>query len=293
MIDPLLYPPSGPLSHEVEQVLRMAFFHAEEGEWDQAAAALRAALEDDPEDPYLLCWLGLAERELGMDGIAYERFKRALAAEPEDPVLLITAGSAVAAFDDPSAEPALRTAAVLAPDLSEARWMYGAYLSREGMVEKALEELDAAVKLDPDDPVIQLERGVAQAIQEDFESAYDSFARSVELDPENGWGLVLLGLTALQSGDLEESLRALEEGARIRPEDLEAQLLAALALSASGWDGRAFEMLERGRLRAAGVDSGLVSQTEAHLEKGGEAALEFLQESLAPSSFHERLMQRP
>lgn len=293
MIDPSFFSASGPLSDAAEGVLRTAFLYAEDGAWDRAAEVLRDAVEGDPEDPYLLCWLGLAERELGMDGIAYERFKRVLATESEDPTLLATAGTAVAAFDDPSAEPALRTAALLAPNSPLARWMYGAYLSREGMVDKALEELAAAAELDPEDPVIPLEQGVAQALKGDLESAYLSFARSIELEPGNGWGLVLLGLAALQSGDLEESRPALEEGARVRPDDLEAQLLAALALHATGWEERAFEMLERGRFAAEGSDPGLVEQTEAQMETGPQAALEFLEESLGPSSFRQRLMERP
>ena len=79
---------------------------------------------------------GMAERELGLDGIAYERFKQCLAADPEDPFVLATAGTALASFDDPEAETALRAAALLAPDVPLARWMYGAYLTREGQVEQ-------------------------------------------------------------------------------------------------------------------------------------------------------------
>ena len=90
------------------------------------------------------CWLGTAERELGLEGIAYERFKRALALEPTDPYVLATAGNGIAAFDDPEAEPALRTAALTAPGVALARFLYGAYLAREGFVEEGQKELEAA-----------------------------------------------------------------------------------------------------------------------------------------------------
>jgi len=153
MIDPSFFSAPGLLSDAVEGVLRAAFLYAEDGAWDRVAEVLRDAVEGDSEDPYLVCGLGFAERELGMDGIAYERFKRVLATESEDAALLATAGTAVPAFDDPSAEPALRTAALLAPNFPRARWMYGAYLSREGMVDKALEELAAAAEVDPEDAV--------------------------------------------------------------------------------------------------------------------------------------------
>ncbi len=284
-------------SDQVEVVLQQALTRAEDWEWDEAAEILRDALEDHPEDPYILCWLGMAERELGMEGIAYERFKRALDQEPEDPVLLSTAGNALAQFDDPAAEAALRTAAMVAPELAQARWMYGAYLVREGMVEKGLEELDAAVRLEPENPVIHLERGVARAMGGQMEAAAHAFGQSAELadegSPDHGWSLVLLGLSWVEEGEMEEAARALEEGARERPDDLEAQLLAALAISAAGWEDRALEMLERARIRAEGVDEALVLEVEGRLEAGSESAGLFLRRSIGPSSLRERLIQRP
>lgn len=280
-------------SDEVEGLLQKALVYAEDGEWDQMAEGLRQALEDHPGDPYVLCWLGMAERELGMEGIAYERFKRALEAEPEDPVLLATAGNAVAAFDDPSAEAALRTAAMIAPQLPQARWMYGAYLAREGMVDKALEELRAASELDPEDAVIRYEYGVAKALADDLEGAVFLFAHAAENRPGDGWILLMLGLANLLLGELDDAIGPLEEGARLRPEDVEAQLLSALAFAATGWDERSLEMVERARFLAEGTDVGLVGEAEARMEDGAEAARRFLDTTIAPSSFRERLMQRP
>lgn len=284
--------PSAP-SDQIEAVLQRALGLAEGGEWDEAAEFLRDALETHPDDPYVLCWLGMAERELGMEGIAYERFRRALDQEPEDPVLLATAGNALAAFDDPEAEAALRTAAMIAPELPQARWMYGAYLVREGMLEKGMEELEAAARLDPEDPVIHLERGAGRVLADEIEAATHAFGRSAELEPGDGWALVLLGLSWVELDEVEEATRALEEGARRRPEDLEAQLLAALALGAQGRDAQALEMLERARLQAEGVDQAFVLEVEERLEDGPERSLDLLRTSLGPSSLRERVMQRP
>jgi tetratricopeptide (TPR) repeat protein len=276
-----------------EAILQRTLEMARDGEWDQVADVLREALSDHPESPYVLCWLGMAERELGMDGIAYERFKQALALEPEDPVLLSTAGTALARFDDPAAEAALRTAAMVAPELAQARWMYGAYLIREGMLEKGMEELDAAVRLDPENPTIHLERGVGRAMGGELEAATHALATSAELDPEDGWALILLGLTWLELGELEEAARHLEEGARLRVDDLEAQLLAALVLAVLEVHGSALEMLERARLQAQGADETLVLEVEDRIEGSGEEALAFLRNSLGPSSFRARLRHRP
>jgi Flp pilus assembly protein TadD len=122
------------------------------GDWEGVVRELQEALESEPEDPALLCWLGVAERELGLPGSGYDRFKEALARDPQDPVVLATIGNGLARLDDPNAEAALRSAAVMAPDLLLARTLFGAYLSREGLFEDAMRELDAASALDSEDP---------------------------------------------------------------------------------------------------------------------------------------------
>jgi len=280
-------------SDAVEALLQKSLTRADEGEWEDVAEILREGLSDHPDDPYVLCWLGMAERELGLEGIAYERFRRALAQQPEDPVLLATAGNALAEFDDPEAELALRTAAMIAPELPQARWMYGAYLVRAGLVEKGVEELEAALRLDPEDPVIHLELGVARLLGDDLAGAAHWFGSSAELDPGDGWSLILLGLAWLELDELEEGARALEEGARLRPEDLDAQVLAALSLAAEGREDAALEMLERARLGAEGMDEALVFEVEERMEEGPSSALRFLRTSVGPSSLRERAMQRP
>jgi tetratricopeptide (TPR) repeat protein len=97
----------------------------------------------------------------------------------------------------------------------------------------------------------------------------------------------------VELGDLEEALGPLDEGARLRPDDLEAQLLAALALAAAGWEERAMEMLERARVGTEPGDEDLLAEVDERIEDGPEAALACLAESLGPSSFRERLLQRP
>jgi tetratricopeptide (TPR) repeat protein len=278
---------------ELETLLSSALELGVEGEWEEAAELLRSGLEDFPEEPAVLCWLGAAERELGMDGIAYERFKQCLALQPEDPHILATAGTALATFDDPEAEAALRTAAILAPELPLARWMYGAYLAREGFVTEALAELDAAVVLAPDDGVVALERGVAMALAGDLQGAVFDLTRAAEADEEDGWPLVLLGLIEVEAGEWEEAADRLEAGARLRPEDVEAQALAALAAAAVEREEVALEMLERGRQRAQGADLQMLNEADDRVVEGVAPARELLVNVVGPSSLRERLMTRP
>jgi tetratricopeptide (TPR) repeat protein len=278
---------------DLEGPLRQALDRGDEGDWEGMAEELAEALEMAPDDPALLCWLGVAERELGYPGSAYERFKAALAREPEDPYVLATIGTGLAQFDDPDAEAALRSASVLAPDLALARWMYGAYLSREGLFEEALRELREASELAPDDPTVAYELGVAFALMGQLDKALEAFARSVDLAPGEGWGQVVLGLVEAELGLMEEAARDLSEGARSRPDDVEAQLLAALAAESAGWEDLAYEMLERGRQGSGAGDRPLLDAVEERLHAGASDAAALLDQEILPGALRERLMTRP
>ncbi len=278
---------------ELEQELERALQFGDEGDWDAMAAYLRDLLEDAPGDPAVLCWLGVAERELGMEGVAYERFKACLAADPTDAHILAAAGSGLARFDDPTAEPALRTAALTAPDLAYARIMYGAYLSREGMFEDARRELAAALTLEPDDPETLTELGVLLALSGSLEEAVEAFYRPCEVDPEDGWARALAGLALVSLGRTEEAVGDLLSAADLRPDDVELALLAALAAAVSEDVGRAYELVERARLRAIPGDREIVEAVSDRVEEGSASSQAFLTEEFAAGAFRERLMTRP
>lgn len=276
-----------------DQLLEQALGLGEERNWLDAAELLREHLEDFSEDAAVHCWLGVAEQELGMGGVAYERFKHALSLGSEDPYVLATAGNGIAYFDDPDAEQTLRTASMIAPDLAVTRLMYGAYLVREGFTEQGVKELQAARDLDPDDPQIAYELGVGWALAGDHDRATDVLADAVRLDPEDGWTRVVFGLELLEEDRFDEAAGELMSGARIREDDVDAQVAAALAAAATGRDGTAYEMLERARIRATEPDLALLTAVEDRLDAGHEAAREMLEEDLAPEILRSRLRERP
>lgn len=278
---------------ELEPLLERALSLGDEGEWEAMAELLREHLDEFDEEAAVHCWLGTAERELGLEGVAYERFRRALALNPTDPYVLATAGNAIAAFDDPDAEPALRVAALTAPDVALTRFMYGAYLAREGFTAEGLKELEAARALDPDDAAIAYELGVARYLNGDADGAADAMGDAVSLDPEEGWARVVRGLVLLEEDRFEEAAGELSEGAYRRPEDIEAQLAAALAATVAGAEGLAYEMLERGRIRADDEDSVLLLAVEDRMGGEPESARRLLMDELGPDMLRRRLQERP
>jgi len=276
---------------DVQAVLDRSMQLGEEGRWDEMARMLSDALRDDPDDAYLLCWAGVAERELGNDGAAYDLFRRCIAQDPPDAHLLALAGSGLAAFDDPDAERVLRAAALTQPDLATARVQYGAYLARTGLFEEALEHLRAAVSLDPDDPVPHGELGVALALKGDMAGAADSMENALDIAPTDSWTRLLLGLIRLESGDEMGGAETLIEAAAERPEDGEAQIVAALAAAAAGWTDAAEEAIARAEYSVEGADVELLREATDAIASGRTAAATLLSDAIVPSVLHDRLTQ--
>lgn len=276
---------------DVQQSLNEALQLGEEGRWEEMAQLLGAVLRDSPEDPVVLCWLGVAERELGRDGVAYEYFKRCWQEDPIDPHVLALCGAGLAAFDDPDAEAALRAGALSGPDVPMARLHYGAYLSRAGMHDQGLEHLRAALELDPDDPTIHGELGIAYALKGDFQNAASAMEGALERAQDDSWTRVLLGLVYLQQSDLEGAAEQLLQAAEERSDDAEAQVLAALAAAAAGWDDAAQNTLARAEFAAEGADREMIEEAREAIEDGAEAAREFLDEEIAPYALRDRMSQ--
>jgi tetratricopeptide (TPR) repeat protein len=251
---------------------------------------LTVALRDAPDDPYVLCWLGVAERELGHDGVAYEYFKRCWEEDPLDPNILAICGAGLAAFDDPDAEAALRAAALTGPDVPITRLHYGAFLARSGNFDQAIEQLNAAVELDPDDPTIYGELGVAHALKQDFANAARAMEKALERAEDDSWTRVLLGLVFVKQDDMEQGAEQLLQAAEERPEDAEAQVLAALAAAANGWDDAAQNTIARAEF-APDTDADLIEDAREAIEDGAAAAKEFLVDEVAPFAMRDRMMQ--
>lgn len=276
---------------DIDAILKEALDLGEEQRFEEMAQMLAEALQDQPDDPFLLGWLAVAERELGNDGAAYEYFKRCVAAEPADPQLLALAGAGLAAFDDPDAEQTLRAAALTGPDMAVTRLHYGAYLAREGMFVEALEQLNAAARLEPDDPVVHGELGIAHALKGDLEAAAAAMEQALALAEDDSWTRGLLGLVLTEMDRGEEAAEALLRSADDRPHDAEVQLLAALAAQAVGWDQAAQDALARAEYAEEGADAALTAEVDDRIASGNDAAATFLKETLAPSVLHDRLTQ--
>lgn len=279
-------------SDDLGAVLRQALELGEAGHWNDMATLLAEALDAaEDEDPLLLCWLGVAESEVGNDTAAYDAFRRCVELDPTDPHVLSLAGSGLAQFDDPDAEAALRAAALSAPDLPMARLNYGAFLSRAGMYDEAFEQLTAARDLTPDDPVVRGELGAAHVMRGAPADGLPELEEALALAPDDSWTRVLYGLALAELERLEEAAEALVRAAQERAEDAEAIVVAALAAAAVGWEDAAEDLLARAEYAVEGVDVKLLEEAETAIRAGPDTARRMLRTAAGPSALRERLQQ--
>ena len=276
---------------DVDSVLRGALELGEEGRWEEMAVLLGEALDDAEDDPFLLCWLGVAESELGNDGAAYEAFRRCIDQDPTDPHVLSLAGSGLAEFDDPDAEAALRAAALSAPDLPMARLNYGAFLSRAGMFDEAFEQLNAARELTPADPIVRAELGAAHVLRGSPAESLGELEEALALAPDDSWTRLLYGLVLVELDRFEDAAEELVRAAQERDHDAEALVIGALAAAVAAWENPAEDLLARAEYAVEGVDVRMLEEAEAAVRGGPESARRMLQGTVGPTALRERLQQ--
>jgi Flp pilus assembly protein TadD len=285
--------PAGKAGHSEPLAERLAEASAlaDQGEWEEAFALLLSQEEAHPEDATLMCMLGVAARETGSDGMAYDFFRRCLALEPSDPLLLTAAGVGLAAGDDPDAERVLRLAALTAPAVLETRRNYGSFLARQGLLDAAVAELEAARALDAEDPEVRFELGVAYYLAGRAEEGLEELGEALSRGEDDSWEQGLYGLALADAERLEEAAEALHTASLGRVEDWELQAAAALAAAAVDWVDAAWDALARADLSES-ADRGLLREVEERLELGADAAQAFLREEVAAPMLRLRLLDR-
>lgn len=277
----------------LRQRLQEASALSDEGRWPEATDILLAEEAEHPRDPTLLCMLGIAAQELGADGRAYDYFRRCIAEKPGDPLLLVTAGNGLAHYDDPEAETTLRLAAVTAPDLMIARLYYGSYLLREGLLDLATTELEAARDLNSEDSRVHRELAVAYYLRNRREEAISQLDHALAFDEDDADLRLLYGLVLLEDDQIGEAAEEIHRASADLQGDTEAQLLCALACAANDWSDEAWLAHARAEDGITAPLLPTLQEVEELLEAGSGAAESYLKEQFAPSLLRERMLERP
>ncbi len=90
-------------------------------------------------------------------------------------------------------------------------------LDEEGKVDEAIVEYRISIKLNPDDPDVHFNLGLAYLKKKQYKEAITVYKKVVELSPRDAEAYKLLGIAYIQEGDKKEALRQWKNSLRIEP----------------------------------------------------------------------------
>lgn len=170
----------------------LAFFVGEtwfnDGDAGRAAVALRHVLEKRPRHYEALVYSGVLENDLGRPEKAVEHLKRALALKPDAFLPAFALGAIHAGTGQLAKAEALLRRAVQIEENPQALSLLGTIAYERGRLSEAIDALQRAVKLDPDDEdglyqlgLCYLDRGWTQKAAERFRAALELSPNRIEL----------------------------------------------------------------------------------------------------------------
>ncbi len=226
--------PKGPGEDALEALLAQAESAFQRAEPERGLLLAEQAIAVAPRSPEALHYRAAALATLGRVDEAHDAYRLALRSDPED--LEILHGAVDLLVHDlgeerDSLEDALelvgRGVAIArrrqAPDLErELLVLGGTALNKLGDAKPALEALDRARVLSPDDPDIGLERAIALFSLCRFSDAKRQLEQVLEAVPTSGWAHHYLGLVAERSGNAQLARRHFRLARKHNPEDFPA-----------------------------------------------------------------------
>jgi len=212
-------------------------------QFEDAAAAFQRALQLDPEDVKSVNNLAQSLWSLGRRDEAIHEFRRLTAMSPESSLAWIELGKVLEEDGQQSAAEDCYHKALTTHDNSEPDLLALARFCRSrGWLEAAVTNYDAAIKLNPRDPNLQLESGQSLLILKRYSDAIRHLAEAVRLNPGSAEAHLLYGLAFGQQDRPVEAEEQFREALRIRPDLLEARVDLGITLVKQG---RPYEALSQ------------------------------------------------
>lgn len=222
----------------------------------------------------LLLWLGLAlpasamteEQYLRGDRLTREAVQAAKKGDlftaekiwsdlidefPTNPALWSNRGNTRASLNEfDAALEDLNEAVRLAPDEVDPYFNRGAILEQKQQFEAAIQDYNKAIELDPNEAIAYHNRGNAEGSLGNWEQAVKDYQKATELDPRFTWAAESYALALYQIGDEQQGLTRLKSLVRKYPMFADARV----ALTAMLWGNKQFGEAESNWVSAAGLD---------------------------------------
>lgn len=226
-------------------------------------------LADNPQDKYFLFYKAVAETELKRYESSDSTFSRLLKLYPkfEDGIsararLRMLQGDTIKALED------LDAALKLSPAMLNPYLMRAEIYSRQKKWAEACADMDEAIKLHPQDADYYLNRAYLRYNNDDFIGAMADYNTALEIRPYNVSALFNRALLRYEVRDLERAVKDLDEVLKIEPENFHALYNRALMLLELGKYREAIKGFESIASRYPRFYPAYYAMAEAHHKMG-------------------------
>lgn len=212
-----------PSRHTTSDVLKLAWRHVHEGQWEICAQLCEAVVQVEPERADALHLAGVARHRLGNMNAALEYFRRAVAADPQNSQYHTNLG---AVWDSLGASQqalaCFRRALELDPNSATALYNAANILRQEGRLDEAEASYRIALSKKPDLAPAMLNLSGLLADQDRIAEALELLERALALQPASREVLNNLGILYRDLGQPAEAEACYRKAIRIAPQFAEA-----------------------------------------------------------------------
>ena len=214
----------------VAEALAYALKLQREGRVEGAAQLYARILEQVPDHPDALNFLGVAKFQLGDSEAAEKLIRRAIELAPDCAGAHNNLGNVLARFRrTEEATREYQRVIELEPNNADALGNLGALLRVSGKLVEAEIVLRRGLELAPQHPEVLHNLGNVLAQMERFEEAVDMFTRAAELRPYDGKNYLVLGAALYSLKREQAAVKVYQRWLEMEPDNEEAQHMVAAA----------------------------------------------------------------
>jgi tetratricopeptide (TPR) repeat protein len=229
---PVGLPPS---STPADPHLKLGLGLRNQGKLDEAAAAFRQALQQQPDSAEAHAQLGLTLKMQRQLQEAIHHCREALRLDPDCPEAHHTLGLALRAQGRlAEAVVAFHHALRTRPDFAEAYLHLGATLREQGHLERAILYLQHALRLHSDPAEVHIQLGLALTDQGKLEEAAAAHREVLRLRPDSIAALSHLGILLEELSQPEQGRALLERAIQLGPADYQVHVHYGMSLANQG-----------------------------------------------------------
>jgi tetratricopeptide (TPR) repeat protein len=217
-------------------------------DYEAAVQAYQEYLAKKPDDATIHYDLGYAYTAVQKATEAKTEYEKAISLDPKMAAAYQNLGLTLLATDPPASVAPLQKAAELLPGDARAKWLLGTALEKNGKLELAIDQFEAARKLDDKDSDIRTSLGHALLSAGRPSEAESIYREALSSHPEGaalGQAHIGLAQALIAQKKIEEATTELTAYLKGRPDDANVRLELAAELAELGKNDEALAELDR------------------------------------------------